>query len=217
MMSSCGSATALSRASLTRISRPAELSPEAGRGSRLRAAFERLDHLHHVAHFAARFWSVVICASYSISYNGGVSVWRVPLPEATGSSGELWPTTPGTAPCGPRTVCFWPRRCSIASFAAASAFSRSAPTTTPVSMWLLSFPSKIHQRQVIPRPRGYFRTRYRKPWWGNSMDGVCPAHPTITRRLYPHLIHANLIPDAAALVAPVRADFLHKIMRPNKT
>jgi hypothetical protein len=42
-----------------------QLSPEAGRGSRLRAAFERLDYLHHVAHFAARFWSVVICASYS--------------------------------------------------------------------------------------------------------------------------------------------------------
>jgi hypothetical protein len=41
------------------------------------------------------------------------------------------------------------------------------------------------------------------------MDRVCPAHPTITRRLYPHLIHANLIPDAAALVAPYRR-LLHK-------
>lgn len=178
------------------------MSSGAGRGSRLRAAFERLDHLHNVTHFAARVWSVVICASYSVSYNGGVSVWRVPLPEATGSSGELWPTTPGTAPCGRRTVCFRPRRCSIASFAAASAFSRSASTTTPVSIWLLSSPSKIHQRQIIPRRRGYFRRRYRKLWWGNSMDRVCPAHPTITRRLDPHLIHPHLIPDAAALVAP---------------
>lgn len=159
------------------------MSSEAGRGSRLRAAFERLDHLHNVTYFAARVWSVVICASYSVSYNGGVSVWRVPLPEATGSSGELWPTTPGTAPCGRRTVCFRPRRCSIASFAAASAFSRSASTTTPVSIWLLSSPSKIHQRQIIPRRRGYFRRRYRKLWWGNSMDRVCPAHPTITRRV----------------------------------
>ena len=44
-----------------------------------------------------------------------------------------------------------------------------------------------------------------------------PEVTVITRRLYPHLIHANLIPDAAALVAPVRADFSDKIMRPNKT
>ena len=127
------------------------------------------------------FWSVVICASYSVSYNGGVSVWRVPLPEATGSSGELWPATPGTARAARRTVCFRPRRCSIASFAAASAFSRSAPTTTPVSMWLCRLLRAIHQRQVIPRRQGDFRTRYRRQWWGYSMDGVCPARPTITR------------------------------------
>ena len=46
---------------------------------------------------------------------------------------------------------------SIACFAAASALSRSGSKIMPVSTGLLLLPSKINQRQITPRRRGYFR------------------------------------------------------------